>query len=160
MDALMISPAKTVHILAGKSLAGLFFSLLAAIVMFVFTASWIVHWEVAVLAVLLGGLSTVSLGLLIGSISDNPTTVNLWAGLAIIVLIIPVFLWTSILPKLSFQAKTLLRVLPSVAMSNLINISFTEKYLFREVIINSLILAMFVIIILSLVSWRFRRMDR
>lgn len=113
-----------------------------------------------VLAVLLGGLSTVSLGLLIGSTSDNSTTVNLWVGLAIMVLLIPVFLWTSLLTKLSPLVKTLLQVLPSVAMSNLVNYSLTEIFLFRDVLVNTLVLVMFVLLMLTLVSWRLRRMDR
>jgi ABC-2 type transport system permease protein len=160
LDALLISPAKTIHIFIGKSLTGLVYSIMAAVVMFIFTWNWIVHWHVMVVAVILGGLCSVTLGLFLGSLSNTATTINLWVGIAIMVLLIPVFLWSSIPTKLSPALIKILNLLPSVAMSNLINNSFREGFLFSDVFLDILILISFGTLMSILVIWRIWRMDR
>jgi hypothetical protein len=160
LEALLVSPAKTYHLLIGKSLVGLFYSLLAAFIMFAFTWRWIVQWDIAVLAVVFGSLSTVSVGLLFGSIFDEFINVNMWVGLIIVVFMVPVFLWTNIATKLSPPLKTFFQILPSMAMSNLMTISFSNQPAFQEVFTNSLIMIVFSIFILSLVGWRIHRLDR
>jgi ABC-2 type transport system permease protein len=160
IDALWISPATTAHLLIGKSIAGMFFSCSAAAVMLTISWRWIVQWEIVILAVLLGALSTVAVGLLFGISFDNPTTVNLWVGLVIVVLLFPIFLWTSIVAKLTPPLTTLLQALPSVAMSNLIGMSLTNKFIFKDALVNSIIMILFSLVFLGLVSWRIRRIDR
>jgi len=159
MEALIISPAKTWHLLIGKSITGFFYSLIAAIVMIVFTNHWIVHWEVAIPAVVLGAFSAVSLGLLLGSLSNDQTTINLLAGISVVVLLIPAFLRTTIHTGLGFPLKTLIQVLPSVPMSNLIFASFLKTIGFQDIWLNFAILIIFIMAVLGLVHWLIRKTD-
>ena len=160
LEALLISPAKTYHLLIGKSLVGIFYSLLAALVMFAFTWHWIVQWDIVILAVVLGSMCAVALGLLLGSAFENFATVNMWVGGIIMVMMIPVFLWTSIVDKLSSPVKLLFQALPSLAMSKMVTFSFSDQFPLKELFTNSVVMILFIIVILSLVGWRIRRMDR
>jgi len=159
LEALLISPAKTYHLLIGKSIVGIFYSMVAALVMFVFTWRWIVQWDVVLLAVVLGSLSTVSVGLLLGSTFENFTTVNMWVGLTIVAFMAPVFLWTSIVSKLNPTLRVFFQSLPSVAMANMVNISFTNLDSKQEILANSLVMVAFSMVILVLVGWRISKGD-
>lgn len=91
LEVLLISPASLRQVVAGKALAGLFFSLLAAAVVLACNAYSIAHWEIALLAALLTGAFAVSIGLLVGAFSDNPTTMGMWGGLILLMLIALLF---------------------------------------------------------------------
>ncbi len=80
VDALLVSPASIGQVVTGKALAGAFFGLTAAGVALAFNPRLVVHWEVAALTALCGTAFAVSLGLLLGSLFDNPQTMNLWFG--------------------------------------------------------------------------------
>lgn len=160
LDALLISPAKTYHLLAGKSLAGIFYCLLAALFMFLFTGRWIVHWHIAILAVLLGALSAAAVGLLLGSIFENPTTLNMWVGLVIVLFILPVYLWISAISRLTPIIVKIFQLLPTVAMSKLIIFSLTKPIKYMDVLNNSLVMVGFSIIMVLLVSWRINQIGR
>lgn len=160
LDAILVSPANSTHLLAGKALAGLFYALVAGIVMFVFSWRWIAHWEIALPAVILGATSSIAVGLLIGALSNQPSSVNMWSGMAIVLFLVPVFLWTSIAPKLSPGFRLALQGIPSIAMSNLLHLSFSQKPAFQEVALLLAGMAVFSVVVLGLVGVRLRRMVR
>jgi len=160
LDALLISPACTSHLLIGKSLAGLFYSLTASLLVLVFSWSWIVHWDLIILAVFLGGLSAVSIGLLVGSIFETPTNINLFIVILFIVLLMPMYFWTSLAPKLSPYLQSLMAALPSMAMYKIVRQSFTYTANSTVVLGNIVILISWTLGMLFLVAWRIRCMDR
>ena len=160
LEALLLSPARVSHLLTGKALAGLAFSCLAAAVMFALTWRWIVHWDLALLAVLLGALSTIGTGLLIGTINNQPSTVNLWSTLVLLVLLLPAFLWTTIAPKLSPGYVSLFQVLPSIAMTNLLQNAFSHQAQPPTVRASIFALAGFSFLIFGMVGVRLRRLNR
>jgi ABC-type transport system involved in multi-copper enzyme maturation permease subunit len=160
LDALLISPARTTHLLIGKSLAGLFYSLTASLVIFAFSWRWILHWDLIILAVVLGGLCAVSIGLLVGTLFETATTVNMFVSLLIAGLLMPMYLWTSLAPKLSPLLKTLFQGLPSIAMYKIVRLSFTEFPDLNIVLGNTAILMGWILTLLILVAWRIRRLDR
>jgi hypothetical protein len=157
---LLVSPIRSYHLLLGKSLAGLFYALMASLVIFAFSGYWIVHWWVVILAVILGALCTVVTGLLIGSIFENVTTVNLWIGLIIAFFIVPVFLWGSIAPKLPEFLQTIAPGLPSLAMFNMVGLSLVETVTFGQVLPHIIIMGAFIVLILLIVAWRIRHTDQ
>ncbi len=159
-DVLIISPAKISHILAGKAIAGMFYSLVAAVFMFLFTAHWIVHWGIAILAVLFGALCTVSIGLLLGSIFDNPIQINMWAGIFIVLFLFPVLLWPSFQIKLNTSLVYLIQVIPSFTMSKLIGVSFTKNITFNDLWGNLAASVTFIIVTLGLVYRQIIKMDK
>jgi len=160
LDAILISPASSTHLLAGKALAGLFYALVASVVMFAFSWRWIAHWEIALPAVILGATSSIAVGLLIGALSNQPSSVNMWSGLAITLFLLPVFLWTSIAPKLSPGIRLALQAIPSIALSNLLHLSFSQQPSYQEVALLLGGMAVFTLVVLRLVGVRLRRMGR
>lgn len=87
MAALLVSPAGMSQVLAGKALTGVFYCLVAAAVVILLNGYLFVHWEVVLLAVLLSAAFVVSLGLVVGSVSDNLSATSMWSGLLIVILL-------------------------------------------------------------------------
>lgn len=159
LDALLISPARTIHLLISKSLVGLFYSLLASSLIFILSWRWIVHWDIILLAIIFGGLSAVSIGLLVGIFFDTPTNINVFVSLLLAVLLMPMYLWTSLAPKLSPFIQMLFEGLPSIAMYKLVRLSFTEVASLNMMGVNIAILLAWILVMLGLVAWRIRRLD-
>jgi len=160
IDALMVSPAKTIHLMIGKSLVGLFYSVSASLMIFVFSWRWVVHWDVMMMAVLLGGLSAVSLGLLVGIFIETPTNVNMVVALVLAGLSMSMYFSMSLATKVSPFFLSMMDALPSVAMYKIVRISFTEIVSGEDVWINSTILLFWIVVFLSIGGWRIRRLDR
>jgi ABC-2 type transport system permease protein len=160
LDALLISPARITHLLLGKSLAGLFYSLTASSLILVFSWRWIIHWYLILGAVLLGGLCAVSIGLLVGAFFENPSTVNMFSGLLIAGLLMPAYLWTSLASKMPPFLLSLIDVLPSITMYKIVRQSFIDITSFGVIWINSAILLAWSFIMIGLVGWRIRSLDR
>ena len=160
LDALLISPARTTHLLIGKSLVGLFYSLIASSLVLLLSWRWVMHWEIVLLAIVLGGLSAVSVGLLVGLLVDNPTNVNMFVSVLLAVFLLPMYLWTSLAPKLSPFLQLIWELFPSIAMYKLVRLSFTATADMRLFWMNTAILLAWTVGILALVAWRIRRLDR
>jgi ABC-2 type transport system permease protein len=87
MAALLVSPASMGQVVAGKALVGVFYCLVAAAVVFLLNGYLFVHWGVALMAVLLSAAFVVSLGLVVGFLSDTPSATSMWGGLLIVLLV-------------------------------------------------------------------------
>jgi len=87
MAALLVSPAGMGQVVAGKALAGVFYCLVAAAMVILLNGYLFVHWEVVLIAVLLSAAFVVSLGLVVGSVSENISATSMWGGLLIVVLL-------------------------------------------------------------------------
>ncbi len=159
-EAILISPASTTHLLLGKALAGLFYALVAGVVMFAFSWRWIAHWEIALPAVLLGATSSIAVGLLIGALCTQSSSVNLWSGMAIVFFLVPVFIWTSIASKLSPVLQLILQAIPSIALTDLLHLSFSHQPPFQQVIMLLAGMVLFTVLVLGLVGIRLSRMRR
>jgi len=139
---------------------GLFYSLTASSLIFILSWRWIVHWDIIILAIILGGLSAVSVGLFVGTIFDTPTNVNMFVGLLLAVFLMPMYLWTSLAPKLSPFVQSAISALPSIAMYKLVRQSFTETPTLGALGVNTIILLAWILVVLGGVGWRIRRLDR
>lgn len=159
-EALLVSPARFGQVVAGKALAGVFYSLCAAVVVFLLSARWVVHWEIAALAFLLSAAFTVAIGLLLGILSDNPTTVSLWTGLLAMLLLVPALLDRLVSARLPTVVQAILPWVPSVAMLKLVGFSMMGAVSAASVGANVGILAVESLILYALVVWQVRRSDR
>jgi hypothetical protein len=139
---------------------GLFYSLAASLLIFILSWRWIVHWDIIFLAIILGGLSAVAVGLLIGTLFDTPTNVNMFVGLLLAVFLMPMYLWTSLAPKLSPLLQSIISALPSIAMYKLVRQSFTDNPSLNILIVNVTILLAWTFLVLGVIAWRVRRLDR
>ncbi len=159
-DALLVSPARFSHVVSGKALAGLFYCLCAAVVVFLFNTRWIVHWEIAALAFLLGAAFAVAAGLLLGIVSENPATINLWVVLLLMLLLVPMLLEELASAKLPEAAQAILPWMPSVAIGKLVGFSMVGVVPAMDIWSNVGILAIESLIFYALVIWRVHRLDR
>lgn len=87
LDAVLVSPASLGQVAMGKALAGAVFCLAALAISVLFYDHLFIHWGVLLLAALLSTTFATALGLLIGSLSNNPTSVSLWAGPVLMIII-------------------------------------------------------------------------
>jgi ABC-type Na+ efflux pump permease subunit len=159
-EALLVSPARFSQVVAGKALAGVFYCLCAAVVVFVLNTRWIVHWEIAALAFLLGAAFAVAVGLLMGIVSENPATINLWMGLVLMLLLVPMLLVELASAKLPAVVQAIVPWTPSVAMAKLVGFSMVGAVPAVSIWSNAGILAVESLVFYALVVWRVRRSDR
>jgi ABC-2 type transport system permease protein len=96
LEALLVSPAGAPEVALGKAIVGMVYSGLGAGVLLVLNKGFQGVWPLTVLAVLLGALFTVLLGLLMGSLFRTTTEVNTWSGIVLLAMIMPS--WSSVLP--------------------------------------------------------------
>jgi ABC-2 type transport system permease protein len=158
LDALLISPARATHMLIGKSLAGLFYSLAASLLILISGWRWIAHWDLVFAAVILGSLCAVSISLLIGVLFESPTMVNMFSGLLIAVLLMPAYLWSSVSSKLPPFLQSFFDIFPSIAMYKIVRQSFVEITSGGIVWSNVAVLLAWTVVALGLVGWRIRRL--
>jgi ABC-2 type transport system permease protein len=160
MEALMVSPASYSQVVLGKTIAGLFYCITAAVVVLVINFSMVNQWGIAVLAVLGGALFTVAIGLLVGTLFDHQGVMNMWLGLILILLIMPVFLEQTMGERLPEAVAAVFPWLPSVAMAKLVRISLSNSLVLDQVALNLGIMFGYTALLLAAVVWRVRRMDR
>ncbi len=159
LSAILVSPASRWQFVLGKAMAGLFYSLIVVVVALAMSGRWIVHWDVAILAALVGSLFTVSIGLLVGVLTENPSGLGLWFGLFMMVMLVPVFLELAITGGAQSWWQVVLKWLPTVGFSDLIRASFVDTFP-DEIYLRSLLSMIGVAgILLALVGMRLRRLE-
>ncbi len=160
LEVLLVSPARIYQIAAGKALAGGFYCLVAMVVVFFLNRFLVVNWGVTMLAVLLGGAFAVIVGLLVGVLSDNATSVGMWAA----VLIIGLFGITVLgaLPNLNLSPviQSLLGLSPTAAMAKLLGFSLAAEFPVSQMWANVAALLTAVLLAFGLLSWRLKLTDR
>jgi ABC-2 type transport system permease protein len=160
IEALMISPASYSQVVLGKMIAGFFYCITAAAVVLVINFSMVNQWGIAILAVLGGALFTVAIGLFVGTLFEQQGVMNMWLGLILILLIMPVFLEQTMGERLPEAIVAIVPWLPSVAMAKLVRISLANSLALDQIALNLGIMLGFTALLLAVVVWRVRRMDR
>ncbi|MBW8011465.1 MAG: ABC transporter permease subunit [Chloroflexi bacterium] len=160
MDSLLVSPARISEVVIGKAIAGLVYGLSAAAVVMAFNSNMIVHWEIAILAAVCGTLFAAALGLLMGSLFDNPQSMNLWLGMIMAALLLPVFLANSMKADWPQAVRFLLTWMPSTAISKVFRISLSGIVPEDQVLLNLGVVVGSATLLLTIVVWKVRRMDR
>ena len=122
IDALLVSPASAGQVVAGKALVGLFYCVLGAAVVLGLYYYIIVYWWLAVLAVSIGSLFAVSLGLWMGIKVESRAQLSFWVWPLMLPLLIPVFftVMEELFPELLIQV---MEFIPTVVLFNLLRTS-------------------------------------
>jgi len=158
MDALLVSPASIGQIVTGKAIAGSVYCLVTAAVAIAFSAKLYVHWWAVVATVVCGTLFAVGVGLLLGSLFEQPQQMNAVAGILLAVLLVPSVLVGQ--PALSPVVERLLANVPSAALNAALATSLA-----RSVPLGVLgaklgsVLALSAVIY-AVTFWKIRRSDR
>lgn len=111
IDALLVAPVSYVELTIAKAIGGLFYALVASIVVMLVNQSF-VDTNLLVLALVLGlgALASVMLGLFLGSLFESMQSLNVWATFAMIPFLGPIVL--SFVPS-SSTVQNLLQILPT-----------------------------------------------
>ncbi len=159
MDALLVSPANTYHVIAGKALAGLCYCLLAIAAPLALNHALITHWGLALLVALSGTLVTVGLGLLIGSLASVKQQIALWTSILVQILLFPVFLslMDDLLPQGLIAA---LRWIPTVAMSRALRWSFSQHVPAGPLGLELARILGSAALVLAMLAWHLRRSEQ
>jgi ABC-type Na+ efflux pump permease subunit len=159
MDALLVSPASSGQVVVGKALAGLFYVMVAARVVFAINWSGVVHWEVVMIFVLAIGVFSVGVGLVLGSFYERQQDV-----LGLTMLLIVIFIGTIFIYMLDVDVpaviQTLLPLVPSVALADIIRFVFLEKIPWEEVLVKFGSVMAISALLYAVVIWKVRRSDR
>jgi hypothetical protein len=160
LDALLVSPARLFQVITGKALVGLVFCLIAAAVVITFNRHRIVHWDIVLLTSLLAAAFVVAVGVLVGVLSDNPTSVAFWGGPLLMALLVPVFAQLFITESWSPLVRAVLTWMRSSIMLNLYRFSLAGAYPAAQLWSSAAVLAAMAGVIYLLAGWRMQRLNR
>jgi ABC-2 type transport system permease protein len=127
--ALQVSPAGASDVVAAKSLVGLFYALLMALIILTLNQGWQGQWPLTLLALVLGALLVVLIGLLMGSLFNTVNEINTWSSVVILALMVPS--WTTML-QMPDKVETFLRLLPTYYLGQLVTASTTGQVVWSE----------------------------
>ncbi len=159
MEALLVSPATIRQVVVGKALAGLFYMLVVAGVVFVFYYSAVVHWGVALLAMIGCGAFGVAVGLVLGSFFERQQEVIGLTMLLILIFIGAMFVYMVNVQVPSF-VEAIIPWVPSVTLAKIIFASFLENVQWTEIFRDLGSVLAFSALLYALVIWKVRRSDR
>lgn len=113
LKAVLVTPASPSDVIMAKGLVGISYSLSVAFAILILTWSIRGNLLVLFLGILLGGIMAVSLGLFLGSLTENVVGSYVYAGLPMLILLIPPLL--IFLPDVSLSV---VKVIPTYYMVN------------------------------------------
>ncbi|MGC9350102.1 MAG: ABC transporter permease [Anaerolineae bacterium] len=160
LEALLVSPARYGHIVLSKGITGLFYSGIAVLVIYAVNAKWFVHGWAFLLAVGLGSLFAVTVGLLLGALIENPSSVGLWTAAVLIVLMVPAFVGSLVSDAAPTAIRTAIRAIPTSGFSELITLSTLRAVEPADWIWPALHLGISIAAAAGLLGWRVARLER
>jgi ABC-type Na+ efflux pump permease subunit len=160
LEMLLVSPANIYQVISGKMVAGAFYGVLGASVVFLLTRYLVVHWWIALLAALLSVLFTISVGMLVGVLSDSPTTAGMWGSFFMVTL-----MGATIITELGSipwppLVESILQYLPSTAMIKLFGMALLGEIAWTDLLVNSAVLFSSAALFLGFAIWVARRKFR
>ena len=159
LDVLRVSPASVSQIIWGKGLAGMVYGILAAAVFLSFNIWMVNQWGVMVLAIVTGTLFGVMVGLLIGIITENEGTMQMWLGLLMVLFVFPSLIGSFASGRLPEWVLSLLNWLPTSAMFSLIRLSFSNAWQPGQIALNVAIIFVGALLFFGLTIWRLSRWE-
>jgi ABC-2 type transport system permease protein len=158
MDALLVSPASAADITVGKALAGIVYCLTAMTVAVAFNFYSVVGWGVAILAILVGAILAVGVGLVMGTLFETAQQVGAWMVVPVLIFMAPVMfaMLGSLPPLMDF----LLPWMPTVALGNLFLLSFSADATLVQALPDLALVVGWTLPLYAVVVWIVRRSDR
>jgi ABC-2 type transport system permease protein len=154
---LLVSPAGPAEVVAGKALVGLVACLVIVGSMMILNKSWNGNWPVTLLALIIGSLFTILVGLTMGGFFKTIAQVNTWSSVLLIVLLLPT--WVAVMP-LPDPFGMIIRLVPSYYLVDLLNQSMAGIASIGSVWSSLTVLVVCTAIAFSVVVWAVKREDR
>ena len=159
LDALLVSPAGISQVIIGKALAGFFYVLITAGIVFAIYWTGVVNWGLASLFVLCIGLFSVALGLVLGTFFERQQEVT-----GLITLLLVFFIGAMLISMLDLQVPKLIKaivpMIPSVALGELFSAAFSTDPSLAKTLWNLITVLVISFLLYIMVIWKLRRHDR
>jgi ABC-2 type transport system permease protein len=152
LRAILITPASPSDIITAKGLVGISYALIVALAILFLTWSIRGNVPVLMLGILLGGIMAVSLGLFLGSLTKNIVGSYVYAGVPMLILLIPALL--IFVPDISLSV---VKVIPTYYMVNAFNQILNHGAGLAEVWKDFLVIAVCDVIFFTLGIYALRR---
>jgi ABC-type transport system involved in multi-copper enzyme maturation permease subunit len=159
IDALLVSPAKISQVVLGKVLAGWFYMLLTAAVVFLVNWTSVVHWDVAILFTFLSGLLSIAIGLILGTFFESQQEVTGWTSAIVVILLGAVLVGMMDLDIPSW-IQNIIPWVPSVTLSDLFRASFSGSPSIANYWAKLSSVLGVSLLLYGVVIWKLRRSDR
>jgi ABC-2 type transport system permease protein len=156
MEFLLVSPATTSEVVAGKALTGLAYGALGAGTMIALNHGWSGNWPVTFLVIFLGALFLVAAGLLMGSVFRTMMQVNTWSSIIMLVLLAPT--WFSVF-QMPSVFETAVRLIPTYYLADILNHSLNNTVTLAGAGIDLAALLGSLILAFGAVIWILRRQE-
>ena len=125
LSFLQVSPASTTDIVVGKSLVGFTYNLAITAIVVSLNYGWKGNWDITLLALLLGSLFAVPVGLLLGALFNNAIQLNTWGTVPVMILLVPSFIPGG--QALSPILRTVLQLIPTYYLVDTLNLSLAGE---------------------------------
>jgi ABC-2 type transport system permease protein len=156
LKTILVSPASYADVVAGKAVAGLLYTLLGAAVLLALYNNLSLNLPLLALAMLLGSLVLVEIGLLLGSVFNTTAQVNSWSSFVLLALIMPS--WLSAFPLPGLLA-AVMRLMPTYYIAQLVEQSGGGVGQI-EAFISLGVLVAFAVALFAAIVWSLRRVAR
>jgi ABC-2 type transport system permease protein len=159
MQALLVSPASIGQVVAGKALAGLFYILVTGLMIFAISWAEVVHWDMVILFVTVGGVFSVAVGLILGSLFEKQQDMVGWMTGLLLLLVGAIFVKMLGIELPNLVARILPWV-PSVALAEICRAAFIENVPLGQIMTDLGIVLSVSLPLYALVIWKVHRSDR
>jgi ABC-2 type transport system permease protein len=159
MQALLVSPASIGQVVIGKALAGLFYILVTAVMIFAISWADVIHWDMVILFVIGGGIFSVAVGLVLGSFYEKQQDMVGWMTV-ILLLLVGATIIKMLNVDLPVWVESILPWMPSVALAEICRAAFSETFPVTRVLTNLWIVLSISLPLYVLVIWKVLRSDR
>jgi ABC-2 type transport system permease protein len=159
MQALLVSPASIGQVVIGKALAGSFYILVTAVMIFVISWADVVHWDMVMLFVISGGIFSVAVGLVLGSFFEKQQEIVGWMT-GLLLLLVGTIMIKMLGVELPVLLERILPWVPSVALAEICRAAFSETSPVPRILVDLGIILSFSVPLYAIVIWKVRRSDR
>jgi ABC-2 type transport system permease protein len=159
IEAMLVSPVSITQIVTGKALAGCFYVLVTAAIVFIFYWSGVVNWGLAILFVIGAALFSVAVGLVLGSFFERQQEIGGWIMVLLIVFIVAMFVDMLDLQLPAF-IQTIIPLVPSVALGEVFIAAFSVGTPAVQIIWNLVSIILISLVMYTIVIWKIRGYDK
>jgi ABC-2 type transport system permease protein len=159
MQALLVSPASIAQVVTGKALAGLFYILVSAILMFLISWMDVIHWDMVLLFVIGSGIFSVAVGLLLGSLFEKQQDLVGWMT-ALLLILVGAVLIKALGVELPYLVRSILPWVPSVALAEIYRAALSETISAIQIWTNFGIVLAVSLLLYVIVIYKLQRSDR
>lgn len=155
LKALLVSPASYADVVIGKALVGIFYTLLVSTVLMALNDGFVGNVVLTALALLLGSMFVVQVGLLMGAALKTTAQVNSWSSIVMLLLILPGMFGDFLPPPEPIPS--IMKAIPTHYMALLVSQGMADSATLTSALVNLGVLAVAAGVAFAGVIWFLRR---